>query len=79
MVEGLVGEGRLEEVANYCEADVVSTYLLFLRYALIVGELTYDSYRQSVQTFTTFIEDRVQRRPHLSSFTNLETFANVPA
>lgn len=73
MVESLVSSGRIEEVANYCEVDVVSTYLLFLRYALVAGELTRDSYRQSLEVFGQFINDRAQKRPYLASFAELAT------
>jgi predicted PolB exonuclease-like 3'-5' exonuclease len=32
--------GRLAEIRNYCEADVVNTYLLFLRFQRMRGVLT---------------------------------------
>ena len=33
-------QGKLEEIINYCEADVVNTYLVYLRFQLIRGKLT---------------------------------------
>jgi 3'-5' exonuclease len=45
-VWNLYQEGRLEEIRNYCETDVVNTYLVYCRYLLMRGEMTrvaYDS------------------------------------
>ena len=38
--------GRAESVAAYCETDVVNTYLLYLRFRLMRGELSATSYQQ---------------------------------
>jgi hypothetical protein len=37
--------GRLAEIRNYCETDVVNTYLVFLRFQAMRGALTTDEYR----------------------------------
>jgi predicted PolB exonuclease-like 3'-5' exonuclease len=36
--------GRLAEIRNYCETDVVNTYLVFLRFQAMRGSLTPDQY-----------------------------------
>ncbi len=36
--------GRIEEIRNYCETDVVNTYLLYCRFQLMRGALTHDEY-----------------------------------
>ncbi|MGI4814981.1 MAG: 3'-5' exonuclease [Janthinobacterium lividum] len=41
-------EGRLDEIRNYCETDVVNTYLLYCRYQLMRGGFTADEYAQEV-------------------------------
>jgi hypothetical protein len=38
-VAGAIAAGRLAEVRNYCETDVFNTYLLYLRFRLMRGEL----------------------------------------
>jgi hypothetical protein len=38
--------GRLAEIRNYCETDVVNTYLVFLRFQAMRGALTAEQYRQ---------------------------------
>ena len=36
--------GRLAEIRNYCETDVVNTYLVFLRFQAMRGALTTEAY-----------------------------------
>jgi predicted PolB exonuclease-like 3'-5' exonuclease len=36
----LYQEGRLAEIRDYCETDVVNTYLVYCRYQLMRGQLT---------------------------------------
>jgi 3'-5' exonuclease len=73
LVESFVNANRIEDVANYCEFDVLSTYLLFLRYMLVVGELSVESYQRSISSFDEFILSRVEKRPHLSNFVRLDS------
>ena len=37
--------GKLAEIRNYCEADVVNTYLIYLRFQLMRGVLTEPQYK----------------------------------
>ena len=37
--------GRLTEIRNYCETDVVNTYLVFLRFQAMRGAVTGDQYQ----------------------------------
>jgi predicted PolB exonuclease-like 3'-5' exonuclease len=76
-VESFVNSSRIEDVANYCEFDVLSTYLLFLRYMLVVGDLSVENYERSTSSFAEFISSRVEKRPHLSSFVGLNALANT--
>lgn len=43
-VWALYQEGRLAEIRDYCETDVVNTYLVYCRYLLMRGQLTRDAY-----------------------------------
>jgi hypothetical protein len=40
----LYQEGRLQEIRDYCETDVVNTYLVYCRYQLMRGLFTRDTY-----------------------------------
>jgi 3'-5' exonuclease len=37
--------GGLADIRNYCETDVVNTYLVYLRFQVMRGMLTHDEYR----------------------------------
>ena len=47
-VNAAVRQGRLDEVRRYCETDVMNTYLLYLRFRLLRGELTAGEYAKEV-------------------------------
>ena len=41
--------GDIESIRNYCETDVLNTYLVYLRYQLIRGKLTNDLFIEECQ------------------------------
>jgi predicted PolB exonuclease-like 3'-5' exonuclease len=47
-VHAAVQDGRLDEVRRYCETDAMNTYLLYLRFRLLRGELTAGEYAKEV-------------------------------
>jgi predicted PolB exonuclease-like 3'-5' exonuclease len=49
-VEGLYRKGQLESIQKYCLADVAQTALLFLRFRLLQGHLSAETYRQRTQS-----------------------------
>ncbi len=58
MVQEYFEAGRLDEIHRYCRSDVVQTYFLFLRVALMRGEITEDIYRPAFEASQHFlIED----------------------
>ena len=46
-VEQFYREGRIREIADYCETDVVNTYRVWLRYELFRGRLADAEFRAS--------------------------------
>jgi len=54
-VERYFLEGRIKEIADYCEVDVVNTYRVWLRYELFRGRLTESEHRMSERSLTDFI------------------------
>ncbi len=58
--------GQLPQIRNYCETDVVNTYLVFLRFQAMRGALTAEQYaarRDAVRTCLTR-----SREPHWEEF-----------
>ncbi|BCD67631.1 3'-5' exonuclease [Nitratiruptor sp. YY09-18] len=43
-VMSLYHAGEIEKINEYCESDVLNTYLLYLKYELLKGNLTLDDY-----------------------------------
>ncbi len=60
-VQGLYEAGKIEEIRNYCLADVAQTALLFLRFRLLQGVLDSSQYRQAISGLTTSLakDDRL--------------------
>jgi len=65
-VAGLVKEGRIQEVADYCESDVVNTYRIWLRYELFRGGLSPEQFQESEEGLATFLRARVAAHPRLA-------------
>jgi len=59
-------EGRIKEVADYCETDIVNTYRVWLRYELFRGRLTNAAFVASETNLDDFIKLRGNTKPHLS-------------
>ncbi|MFT5395588.1 MAG: putative PolB exonuclease-like 3'-5' exonuclease [Gammaproteobacteria bacterium] len=58
--------GGIEEIRNYCETDVLNTYLVYLRYELIRGRLTESAYASECQQVRDMLNN--ESKPHLKEF-----------
>ena len=67
-VWSLYQEGRLQEIRDYCETDVVNTYLVYCRYQLLRGRLTRDAYDAEIALVSTSLQtiDAPHWRDYLS-------------
>jgi 3'-5' exonuclease len=68
-VEKYYREGRIREIADYCETDVVNTYRVWLRYELFRGRLTEAAFQVSEASLVEFIRLRSNVKPHLGALT----------
>jgi predicted PolB exonuclease-like 3'-5' exonuclease len=66
-VEAYFREGRIREIAEYCESDVVNTFRIWLRYELFRGKLTDDGFKASEANLVEFIKARGNAKQHLKS------------
>jgi predicted PolB exonuclease-like 3'-5' exonuclease len=57
-------EGRIKEIADYCETDIVNTYRVWLRYELFRGRLSSSDYAASELGLAEFLR-RQDAKPHL--------------
>jgi 3'-5' exonuclease len=64
-VEKYFGEGRIKEIAEYCESDVVNTYRVWLRYELFRGRLSEVAHQASELNLIDFIRRHENTKQHL--------------
>ena len=58
--------GAIREIRNYCETDVLNTYLVYLRFQLIRGHLQRAEYDSECERLASMLESAGQQ--HLSEF-----------
>lgn len=59
-------DGKLEAIRNYCETDVLNTYLIYLRFELIRGKLTPEAYQKVCTDTRNYIAQ--EKKPHFEEF-----------
>jgi predicted PolB exonuclease-like 3'-5' exonuclease len=58
--------GEIETIRNYCETDVLNTYLVFLRFELIRGKLSEQEYQAECELLRTVLEK--ENKSHFNEF-----------
>ncbi|EAQ80921.1 3'-5' exonuclease [Blastopirellula marina] len=58
MVQDLYDEGRLAEINDYCRCDVLDTYFVFLRTAVLLGMITLEREQALIEQTKTWLEER---------------------
>jgi len=61
--------GELAAIREYCETDVLNTYLIYLRFQLVRGELDSASYQNELAVVETKLAE--SGRPHLLKYLEL--------
>ncbi len=67
-VAPMYDDGKLEEIRDYCETDVINTYLVYLRWQQHRGGLSTAGYNQAVEDVIAFLQQHCQEKPHLQQF-----------
>ena len=75
-VERYFREGRIQDIADYCESDVVNTYRVWLRHELFRGRLTNAAFEASEANLADFTRARSNIKPHLAALTTNGEAAN---
>lgn len=58
--------GNIEGIRNYCETDVLNTYLIYLRFELIRGRLVAEQYAAEIVRVREYLA--AQGKPHYAEF-----------
>lgn len=59
-------QGNLKDIRNYCETDVLNTYLVFLRFELMRGKLTEEQYQTECAQLRDYLSK--ENKPHFNEF-----------
>ena len=59
-------EGRIGEIRNYCETDVLNTYLVYLRFQLVNGSLEREEYDSELRLLRDTLAQ--ENKPHFDEF-----------
>ena len=65
-VEKYYRDGHIQQIAEYCESDVLNTYRVWLRYELFRGRLSEPEFQGSEANLLEYIKARESTKPHLS-------------
>lgn len=57
---------KQSEIRQYCERDVMNTYLIFLRFERMRGRLTPKAYTAACENFRTYLQQ--EAKPHFEQF-----------
>lgn len=57
---------QFEAIRNYCETDVLNTYLIYLRFELMRGKLTNNAYEEELKSLRVYLQQ--ENKPHFNEF-----------
>ena len=58
-------EGKIKEIVEYCETDVINTYRVWLRYELFRGSLSRNAFEASQRNLADFMNAHANNKEHL--------------
>jgi len=67
-VSQMFDDGKIKEIRDYCETDVLNTYLVYLRYMQHKGDLSTEGYNQAIGDVLSLIDNQKDKRTHLGEF-----------
>ncbi len=67
-VRGMYENGQIDDIRNYCETDVCTTLLIFLRWQLFNGGLSESAYARATLGLRNYLEEEAASRPHLAQY-----------
>ncbi len=63
MVQDLYAEGKLKEINEYCRCDVLDTYFVYLRVALLMGQISLEQELELVSKAKQILEQNADEHP----------------
>ncbi|EAK2998202.1 polysaccharide biosynthesis protein, partial [Campylobacter coli] len=59
---------KIEKIHEYCESDVLNTYMLFLKYELIKGNVSDEDYAYFLNSMSEFLKAKKANRAYVEIF-----------
>jgi len=69
-VDSLYRSNKLQEIRDYCELDVINTYLIYLRYSQMTGRLSNAAYNDAITDLNNFLSEARSEKKHFEQFLN---------
>ena len=63
-------QGKTADIQNYCETDVMNTYLMYCRYQKMRGGFTDKEYDAEIELVLSTLHDLVPHAPHWQEYLN---------
>ena len=63
MVQQLHDEGKFSEINAYCRCDVLDTYFVMLRCAVVMGQITLEEEREKINATNEWLEANAEKHP----------------
>ncbi|HER27264.1 MAG TPA: 3'-5' exonuclease [Rhodospirillales bacterium] len=67
-VAQMFDDGKIQEIRDYCETDVLNTYLVYLRLMHHRATVSTENYNRAIADIVSLIENEGEARPHLAGF-----------
>lgn len=67
-VMSMFDDGRLKEIRDYCETDVLNTYLLYLIFQHHNGSISHESFVKCRENLLEFLGCKTENKPHFAEF-----------
>lgn len=67
-VEALYNQNKIQEIRDYCELDVINTYLLYLNHMHHTGSLKTDAFKIALEDLEAFLEAKAGEKENFSLF-----------
>ena len=67
-VSQMYDDGNIKQIRNYCETDVLNTYLVYLRFMHHRGDITTSNYNKAIDDVLIMIDNEKNSRTYLGEF-----------
>ncbi len=74
-VQQLFDDNLIDDIRDYCELDVVNTYLLYLRYQQFCGKVTTENYNIMLEELIAYLKS--QQKQHFNKFLHVVSLQDL--